>query len=169
MPELTLRPRFHYHLHEEPTFVLAHLEQSLGEAGDKVSGQVVQHHVMIKVAAKDRHYWSPQLDLEIEPHEKIPDGSLIRGIIGPSPSVWTLFVFLYSALGFFALVGMIVSLSQWTLHKPVLGLWLLLGAGLAMGGVYAAGQAGKRLAVGQTLQLRLFLDHCLESFTPIRS
>lgn len=162
MSDLTLRPRFQLMVSAAPEVILEHINAKLLHATDLVEGKVVQHHVMISISAADRHYWSPQLALEIE-----ADGdhqSLIRGLIGPSPNVWTKFVFLYFASGFAIVTASVITLSQWTLGKSMWGLWVLAIALAVMVGTTFMGQAGKKIAQKQTSQLTSFFHTCIDAF-----
>ena len=59
-------------------------------------GSVMAGHVTLYLPVNEQHYWSPQLSLSIEDTE---NGCLIRGLYGPRPSVWTMFVFIYFIIG----------------------------------------------------------------------
>ncbi len=162
MSELALRPRFQNTLHAPPQAVLDHFQKFLESDSEIATGTIVQHHIMIRVPKADLHYWSPQLDLELEEDEN--KHTLIRGLVGPSSSVWTKFVFLYFAAGFAAVVAAVVSLSQWTLGKPMWGLWVLGLALTVVIGTYLMGQTGKKLAHEQTWQLKYFFNDCIDAF-----
>ena len=51
----------------------------------------------IMLPVDQQHYWSPRLTISMEETE---DGTIIRGLYGPRPAVWTMFVFFYSFIGF---------------------------------------------------------------------
>lgn len=162
MSELALRPRFQKTLDASPQAVLDHFETFLGSDSEIAVGTIVQHHIMIRIPKADLHYWSPQLDLELEEDEN--KTTLIRGLVGPSSSVWTKFVFLYFAAGFAAITTAVIALSQWTLGKTMWGLW---GLGLSLAviiGTYLMGQTGKKLAHEQTWQLKYFFNDCIDAF-----
>jgi len=162
MSELALRPRFQKTLDASPQAVLDHFESFLNSDSETAVGTIVQHHIMIRIPDADLHYWSPQLDLELEEDEN--NGTHIRGLVGPSSSVWTKFVFLYFAGGSAALTGAVIALSQWTLHKPMWGLWIFMLCLALLVGTYIMGQTGKRLAHDQTMQLKYFYKDCIEAF-----
>ncbi len=166
MSEFTLRPRIREHVPAKPEMVLARLQEALAQPGGLATGEVVTHHVMIRVPMNQRHYWSPQLDLEIDADEQ--GGSLIRGLVGPTAGVWTKYIFLYAAAGFATLIGLVIASSQWTLHKSPSGLWI---AGIGAAGLlatYLLGQVGKRIAHQQTWQLCHFLDDTLQQSIAIK-
>ena len=63
------------------------------------------------------------------------------------------------------MIGLIVTLSQWTLGKSLSGLWVLGISVLVLLGTYLMAQTGRKIAHDQTWQLRHFLDECLNLHT----
>ena len=122
------------------------------------NGKIVDNHVIIKVPKADQHYWSPQLTLELEDKE---ESTLIRGLFGPKPGVWTMFVFFYSAIGFLTLMGLIFGLSQMMLDMNPFGLWSVPAGGFLLIGLFIMSKIGQRL--GQE-QMRQMNDLLLSSF-----
>ncbi|NNL33473.1 MAG: GTP-binding protein [Flavobacteriaceae bacterium] len=64
-------------------------------------------HVFIKFPSEKRHFWSPQLHLEII--EASATKSTLHGLFGPSPTVWTMFMFLH-----FIVAGLFIAFGIWT-------------------------------------------------------
>ena len=91
MSTIEIRPRFQKTVELSQQKILDRIQNSLDSDDIPIKGYIVDHHVVLKVLEKDRHFWSPQLDLEIEEKE---EGCLIRGIFGPHPSVWFMFYLL---------------------------------------------------------------------------
>lgn len=123
-------------------------------------GKIVTHHVVLNIPAKDQHYWSPQLHMEVEDTE---EGSMIRGLFGPKPTVWTLFVFMYSAIGLFALIAATYGYSQWSLGGES---WAFWGVPLSLAlylVVYIIARTGQHMGKEQMGVLKEFLDLALES------
>jgi len=56
----------------------------------------LQGHADGKIPLSERYFWSPQLHLSTEQTEQ---GTIIRGLYGPNPTVWGLFFFGYLTLG----------------------------------------------------------------------
>ncbi|MCB0583294.1 MAG: hypothetical protein KDD10_28700, partial [Phaeodactylibacter sp.] len=92
-----------------------------------------------------------------ETHES-GQGALIRGLFGPRPSVWLMFVFMYSIIGVICLFVAITGFSQVSLGIPAPVLWVLpVGAGLAIF-LYLSAKTGERLGKDEMQQLKRFLD-----------
>jgi hypothetical protein len=112
----------------EPNEVLKMLRQAISDSSTNYSGSIVDNHVILTVPREDQHYWSPQLSLEVE---KDDDGTLIRGLFGPKPSVWTMFMFFYTGMGFFTLMGLMWGVSQQMIGQDPYGYWFAV-VGLAL-------------------------------------
>mgnify|MGYP006269688265 CR=1 FL=1 len=154
MSALEQRPRFQHLLPWPPEEVKSRLNQALGEPQAPVTGSVSGHHVFLKIPKHQRHVWTPQMDLELLPEGE--DQTLVKALIGPSPSVWTRFVFIYAFAGFMVLFGIITGVPQWMLDKTPIGLFVAAGGGgLALVG-YLFAASGKQLARMQTEVLRGF-------------
>jgi len=159
------RPRFNLRVSWEQEELKSRLDAAIARPGAPVVGHPVGHHFFLKIPPEQRHFWTPQLDLEMEAHPE--GGTRLRGLVGPSPAVWTKFVFLYAFSGFVCLFGLITGVPQWMLDKPPVGLWVM-GIGIAMVmAVYLIAQAGKRLGAMQTAVLRGFLLGVVEEVAEV--
>ena len=94
-----IRPRFKFTVPHRVEKVLAQLEVVKLESEGKVMGTVVDHLLILDIPEAERHYWSPHMTFRVEADEDDPSFSVIRGLIGPRPAVWTMFVFIYFGLG----------------------------------------------------------------------
>ena len=126
------------------------LKALLEEKKEEVIGQIVHNHVVLQVPENQRHFWSPQLSLSLEEAEQ---GTRIRGLYGPAPNVWLLFMFIYFFLGFVTLVVLIVGLSRYNLGLSSYILWLIpfLGGGFVV--LWLSGKAGKKIGHDQIYQI----------------
>ena len=110
------------------------------------------------VEDQDRTFWSPHLSVQVEDAE---EGSRLHGRYAPHPEVWTLFVFLYAAFGFAALIGLGWGFSQVVLERAPWGLLLTPVALLGMGALYLGARWGQRRTRDQMIVLRDRLDGLL--------
>ncbi len=159
------RPRFKLLVPWDQEELKERLNAAIKRPGAPVVGHPVGHHFFLKIPPEQRHFWTPQLDLEMEDH--VEGGTLLRGLVGPSPAVWTKFVFLYAFSGFVCLFGLITGVPQWMLDKTPVGLWVM-AIGIAMvAAVYLIAQGGKRLGAMQTAVLRGFLLGVVEEVAEV--
>ena len=155
---IEIRPRFQRQVNLSPSETLQRLRAALRRPGSEIIGIAVEHHVVLKFPMEKQHYWSPQLALEVEEAE---GGALIRGLFGPRPSVWLMFMFMYSILGVICLFVSITGFSQLSLGIAAPILWVLpAAAGLALF-LYFSAKTGERLGQDEMHRLHNFLDQAL--------
>lgn len=157
--KLRLRPRFRELVNMTPDTVKNRIRETLEGNSDKWSGKIVDNHIILKIPIQQQHYWSPQLTLELENQ----DGrTLIRGLFGPKPGVWTMFVFFYSAIGFLTLMALIFGLSQMMLNMEPYGLWAVPIGIVLLTGFFVMSKVGQRLGNDQMHQLRIMLFESIQ-------
>ncbi len=152
--KLRIRPRFKEVVELPSEQIKVLIKEHLKNNPDVCKGEIVDHHVILKIPKKDQHYWSPQLGLELENTE---NGTLIRGLFGPKPGVWTMFVFFYSAIGFLTLLGLLFGISQMMLDMDAYGLWFVPVGLLLLIGLFIMSKVGQSMGKQQMHQLRDFL------------
>lgn len=86
------RPRFKLYTDLSLEEYESNLRDYLGNHRDQFFGNINREVATIFVKKEIDNYWKPNLALRIE---KEDDKTVIRGIFGPSSSVWTFFMFLY--------------------------------------------------------------------------
>lgn len=158
-----IRPRFRLELPLPPAAVVAAIVARLAEPGCPCwSMQSEQHRLIeLRVLEEERHFWSPALSLTVSEDEE-GGGSVVDGLIGPNPNVWTLFAMLYMGLLTMILFAGILGLVQLALGEPLWGLWATGALLAALAGAYGLSQVGQRLAAPQTATLRRVLGEALE-------
>ena len=162
-----IRPRFKFEIGTPKAIVLEQIATLLDSQKESVTGTIIDNHIILDILAKDRHYWSPQLNFRVEADEDDPAKSVIYGLIGPRPAVWTLFMFIYfgvGALGFF--------ISAFGVSKLMLGEYsnLILALPLAilfMLTAYGTGKYGERLGADQIEVLKQFVRDALALPNPV--
>ena len=159
MASLQLRPRFKKTVESKPADIMERIRLYDQNPQCSVEVTTVDNHATLSILAQDQHYWSPQLNLEILEHD---NGTLIKGLFGPHPKVWTMFMFLYGGLALVALFGLMYGMVQWSLAMPANALWILLAAVILEVACYFIARTGKQLAHEQMLLLQQELDRILE-------
>jgi|APTNR8051073442_1049403.scaffolds.fasta_scaffold03268_10 hypothetical protein len=159
MSSFKLRPRFRKVCSGTIEEHTSHFKELLATEGD-IAGSVATSFIKLRIAPKDNHYWSPELSLMLEPHEK---GTLIRGLYSPKSSVWTLFAFAYGTIAIL-LAGLLVwGGVEWQMNNDAslltLGVPSLLGAGLL---VYLIAQFGQKIGAEQMFTLHHFFEDAIK-------
>ena len=103
--DIVLRPRFKMELNVNNETILKTFELEKKAQSDFIVSRI-DDHVFIKFPKEKQHFWSPQLHLEINEIDK--DSSLLHGLFGPNPTVWTLFMFLH-----FMVAGLFIAFGIW--------------------------------------------------------
>jgi uncharacterized membrane protein YraQ (UPF0718 family) len=104
--DIVLRPRFKFEIPRSNEAILKDFESSKNTQKEFIVSRI-DDHVFIKFPKKQQHFWSPQLHLEIN---KIDEkSSMLHGLFGPNPTVWTLFMFLH-----FLVAGIFIAFAIWT-------------------------------------------------------
>jgi len=157
--KMRIRPRFKEEIAIPPESLKTLIAEALKRNRDFCIGNIIKNHVILSVPKSNEHYWSPQLNLELEDNE---GGTLIRGLFGPKPGVWTMFVFFYSAIGFLTMMGLIFGLSQMMLKMHAYGLWSVPVGLILLLGLFISSKIGQRLGYEQMTDLRQFLDEIIK-------
>lgn len=121
-------------------------------------------HIILRIPAGEQHFWSPQLSLSLDEHE---DGTLIRGLYGPDPSVWTFFAMAYLTLGIASVFVAIIGYSYHMLGKDASLLWLLPVFAVLALGLYVIAQFGQKLGAEHTYRIHHFFEETLGRKTHI--
>jgi len=117
------------------------------------------NHITLKIPMAKQRYWSPQMQLELEP---TASGTLIRGLIGPKPGIWTMFVFFYSGIGFLTMLGAMFGFSQWMLKMNAWAMWSVPVGLFIILCLYFISHIGQQLSKDQIGVLHDFLDSAIE-------
>jgi hypothetical protein len=150
-----IRPRFKI----ETTLSLDELTTKIQEGLDSENAPCIGHvysgYAKFHLPQDERHYWSPQLNLSFE---TVDDKTILRGLYGPHPAVWTMFVFFYALIAFITVVILIIGLSYWTLDKSMTILWFIPLLIIVFGSLYFVAYSGQKLGYNQMVTLHYFLE-----------
>jgi hypothetical protein len=154
MSSLEMRPRIRWVTPLHPDDIKAQVRAGLDSELAPVKGAIIREHLIFELPTEKQHFWSPRMEVDLLKHER---GTLISGLMGPKPTVWVLFIFIYSFLGFVSLFGLVSGLSDWSLGESPILLLVPTVCLTAMLLVYGAAQTGKRLGKEEMHTLRNFL------------
>ncbi|WP_108809439.1 GTP-binding protein [Aquimarina spinulae] len=159
--DIVLRPRFFQDLDMPSEKALEAFEKA-GKTCQDFKVSRVDHHVFIRIPKEEQHFWSPQLHLEI--YEVDDNQPKLKGLFGPNPTVWTLFMFLHFVvvtLFIGALVWMYVNIR---LDKSylfsILTMFFLLITWFVL---YFAGRLGRQAGKKEMQKLYFFMKSTLNS------
>ena len=159
MASIQLRPRFRAQTALSLAELTGKLRTELERQDALFDGKVLKEFAVLRILAKDQHYWSPELSLQLE---QLEDRTLVRGLFGPRPAVWTMFAGFYAFTIFLSLIALLYGLSQWSLNMEPYGLWLLPVPLVLLVSAYATALVGQRLGHEQMQELHRFVDQTLD-------
>ncbi|MCK0125886.1 GTP-binding protein [Gelidibacter sp. F2691] len=159
--DIVLRPRFKKNLNHDHSTVLKVFEET--KATNKAYKIVrVDDHVFIRLPTHEQQFWSPQLHLEI--NEVDADNSILHGLFGPNPTVWTMFMFLHFVVAGLFIVFGIWTYSNWSLdtsYHMQLGVTVLMVVLWFV--LYFAGRHGRSKGKAEMHRLYDFMNTTLRS------
>lgn len=159
--DIVLRPRFKIELNTNNETILSQFESQKKTQKDFIVTRI-DNHVFIKYPKEKQHFWSPQLHLEID---KVDDNkSLLHGLFGPNPTVWTMFMFLhFMVAGFFIAFG-IWAYTNWSLKTDyAIQLSLTFLMILIWFVLYFAGRIGRDTSKKDMFALRDFMNTIIKN------
>jgi hypothetical protein len=159
---LELRPRFRLSTTLSKDEIVLSLAEGIKNSNqDQLIGSWSHGHLVIYLPLKKRKTGSPHIDVSIEEHKN--SDTILRCLMAPSPSIWTMFMFLYFAFGTTGMFGLMLGLSQWQLDQFPLA--LIVSPLLLV--LYAIASQGQKLASGDMHLLRGFLTNHLKKYKEI--
>jgi len=159
--KVLLKPRFQLELEENQQDVLEKFKDNIADKDCKYCSKISGNHIFIDIPKEDEHFWSPQLQVEILKGEE--DKTIVKGILGPKPQVWTFFMFLHFAVALAFIVVFVWFYVNWSLGKDSqIQLYILIGLPIVWLILYFSGQSGKKLGYKQMVELDTFLMKTLK-------
>jgi len=160
MTDIRMRPLLEWEVECSYEDIFKRIQGALNDS-NSVHGKVFPDSAVLKVATEDVHLWSPQLQVSVS--DRGDEKCTVHGLIGPRPSVWSLFIASYVFWTFLGTMGGIFGFSQMSLGQPTSAFWSLPISALAVFLTYAIGRFGRRIGRPQSIELKEFLERCLPS------
>ncbi len=158
MKKIQIRPRIRFVVPFTPEETLNRIRSQIEKDSVPFTGTFRTGYATIRIPEDEQHYWSPELTIGLEKHEK---GTLVRGLFGPKPAVWTLFASFYALSSFVGFIGLMWGSSQWSLGLSPYALWAVPIAILLLGSAYAIAYVGQKLGHEQIETMQAFLKETL--------
>jgi hypothetical protein len=144
---------------QEAKIVLEHFKSNT-KKNNSIRVSVIEPHIFLKITKEKQHFWSPHLHLEVLEEEGT--SSTIKGLFGPNPVVWTMFMFLH-----FIVAGVFIGCGVWAYVNHSLNESILLPILLMIAMViiwilfYFGGQVGKERGKEQMNILYQFMQEVI--------
>jgi ABC-type multidrug transport system fused ATPase/permease subunit len=162
---ILLKPRFKLRYSDPKEEIIEQFKINLSDDKCRFPSKIVDHHIVIDVPDGEEHFWSPQLHVEVE---KEDDVTIVKGILGPKPKIWTLFIFFHFAVAVTFFVFFVIFYSRWSLDQDyTMSMIMCILMPVLWVALYFAGQLGKKFGYEQMQQLHAFLIAALKEKNPV--
>jgi hypothetical protein len=159
---ILLKPRFKLRFKESEQEILTEFKENLALPECPYTSKIVNQHIVIDVPENEEHFWSPQLYVEIERED---DLTIVKGILGPKPKIWTFFMFLHFIVAILFFVFFVIAYSRWSLDQEyTFSLIMCVLMPVVWVGLYLFGQLGKKFGHDQMVGLHQLLLRALSRF-----
>lgn len=159
--DIHLRPRFKMNFNESQDVLISKFKKNLKFENCNYCSKIVDGHIIIDVPEDENHFWSPQLNIEIETMQA--DKTIVKGLFGPKPQLWTLFMFFHFAVAVAFIGFSIMAYVQWTLKEDYrMALMIVIGLPILWIVMYLLGRIGRRKGHKQMDELYGFMMKTLE-------
>ena len=158
--KILLKPRFKIERREDKAILIKKFSDEFAQGGSDFLGKIVDHHIIIDVHKDEEHFWSPQLQIEVEENEK--GGTLIKGLYGPKPQIWSLFMFIHFGVAIAFMVFLVLAYTRWSLEQDYsFALMMCFIMPLLWFVLYFLGRLGRKKGAEQIHQIDAFLKELL--------
>jgi hypothetical protein len=159
--QLPLRYRFEKVVTKSYDDILSSCEQLKETVEPDYKIKISGHHIWLHIGMLHREKHSPHLHLEIE---KMEDGNTsVRGLYGPDPVLWTMFMFLHFVVAGIFVIFSMIAFSKWSLNQPfgfdllvmfaMVNIWFLL---------YFIARLNRKKGLNQARELEVLMERILE-------
>jgi len=159
MKTAKFRPTFSFPTELTARQVIKLVKEDLQQNPELYHGQFASEYAIIGTAGKNRHFWSPWLQIEVREEE---DSKQVFGRFTPHPNVWTGIVFINLVLACCLFFGTIIAVSQQMAGEPPWGYVSIPVCALIAVIVWLVAQAGQRLAESEMEELQSRIQRCLQ-------
>ena len=159
--KILLKPRFKIKMEEDKAAILDKFKTEFTKGGSQFSGKIVDHHIIIDISKSEQHFWSPQLHVEVEENEG--HTSIVKGLFGPKPTVWSLFMFVHFGVALAFVVFLVIAYTRWSLNKDyTTSVLLCVAMPIVWVVLYFFGRLGRKKGTEQMNELRTYFFKILE-------
>ncbi|MBS7334433.1 MAG: hypothetical protein KIG88_12660 [Weeksellaceae bacterium] len=155
---LKSRPRFKVYTKASKTELINTIKNQLAIHNKEIGGYANQEFAMVRLRREKEKYWAPQLQIRWEIDEEHHNVTVVRGVIGPRPSIWTMFMFLYGLSGALFITLGTYSISEYYVTGSSNWIWVIPSAILLALGTYVASKIGQHISKDHLAEIYKFID-----------
>ncbi|MDF1697984.1 MAG: hypothetical protein P1U56_19205 [Saprospiraceae bacterium] len=155
-----IRPRFEIYSKYEVEELKTIMKTALASEDAPCTGKVRFGYVSMYPNDEDKHYWSPHLSVTIEKDES-GNGSILRGLYGPFPAVWTMFVFVYAIIALAIVIALVIGFANMSIDESSAILWAVPFLVLLFASMYYVSYFGQKKGHDQIEDIHHFFENCI--------
>ena len=159
MTSIRLRPRFKTESDISSKHIQLNIKNLIDHPSSPCNGIFVPDFITLKIKHKDLHFWSPQFTLSFSETE---GKTVIKGLYGPDPSIWTIIALGYGATSIIGLCSLLFGLSLLSLNKDPWVLWITVLMSVFAVILYLISHFGQKLGVEQRFRIHQLLEESLK-------
>lgn len=155
------RPRFKVVAKMTPEEFSGKLKIHFKNHNKTLGGYVNKEVAIIRLRQDREKYWAPQLQIRVEENEDLQGTIWVRGLFGPRPAIWTLFMFSYGlggaiilTTGLYGWIELVLGIGNFWVWSNLIGLTLIVGP-------YISAKIGQKIAKSHMSVLRTFIETVL--------
>lgn len=160
--KLRSRPRFKVYTKATKNELITLIKKHLESKTKTVGGYANQEFAMVRLRKDKDKYWAPQLQIRWEEDEDHPGVNVVRGVIGPRPNIWTMFMFFYGLSGALIITLGSYAVSEYYVKGSSVWIWSIPFAVLLALGTYIATKVGQSIAKEHLIEINNFVDEIFE-------
>lgn len=155
-----IRPRFEISSPYEVSELHNIMKKAIHSNQAPCEGKVRYGYVSLFPKESEHHYWSPHLSVTMEEHPE-EKGSLLRGLYGPSPSVWTMFIFVYSIIALAIVIALVIGFANMSIDESTAILWAVPALIILFASMYLVSSVGQKKGHSQIEEMHHFFESCI--------
>lgn len=152
------RPRFKVYTKATKEQLIDVIKKNLEKNTKIVGGYANKEFAMVRLRKDKEKFWAPQLQIRWEKDEDNKKVTVVRGIIGPRPNVWTLFMFCYGLSGALLITLGTFAVSEYYVKGESIWIWSIPFAFCLGFGTYIASKIGQRISKDHLHVIYNFVD-----------
>lgn len=165
MTSFRVRPKIRIEIEKPLNEIIESVNRSVSNHSSEIRGKAYQSHIHLEVVHKLEHFWSPQLDLNIE--EVSNEKSILIGRYGPKRNIWILFGLGYVLFSMGFVISLMIWLVKWNLHQESLMYIFPIVFGVLLITLYILAQIGQKVGAEQTFLIHHNLEESLGVKIPL--
>ncbi|MEX2349798.1 MAG: hypothetical protein WD554_02870 [Flavobacteriaceae bacterium] len=114
--QIQLRPRFEKVVRKPVPVIIDTAKRLKNSLKPKYTINTLDEHIWIYIGKENKKVYSPHLHLELEELEN--GDTKVKGLYGPEPGLWTMFIFLHFAVAGIFIIFTVFAYSNMSLGQP---------------------------------------------------